>query len=76
MNANQWSHLRHRLPCAAAAMLASTLVLSSVLWLFTKPSAPTTNSVYISKPDRSEGLAASHRIDAGRIRDQLVKKTS
>jgi hypothetical protein len=76
MHANPWSDLRHRLPCAAAALLASTLVLSSVLWLFANASAPTTGSLYISRPDHSEGLAASHRIDAGRIRDQLLRKTS
>jgi hypothetical protein len=36
MNPNQasWTTPRHRAPCAAAAVLASTAVLSSVLWLF------------------------------------------
>jgi hypothetical protein len=29
-----WITPRHRAPCAAAAVLVSTLVLSSVLWLF------------------------------------------
>jgi hypothetical protein len=76
MNANQRFDLQRRLPCAAAAMLASTLVLSSVLWLFASASAPATNSLSINGADRSERLAASHRIDAGRIRDQLLKKAS
>ena len=34
MNATQWSNPQPRLACAAVAMLASSLVLSSVLWLF------------------------------------------
>jgi len=34
MNATQWSSPQHRLSVALAAMLASTLALSSVLWLF------------------------------------------
>ena len=35
MNSNQWTTTsRNRASCAAAALLASTVVLSSVLWLF------------------------------------------
>jgi hypothetical protein len=34
MNRNPWISLQSRLGCAAAATLASGLVLGSVLWLF------------------------------------------
>jgi hypothetical protein len=41
MNAYQSTSPQQRLSCAAAAVVASTLVLSSVLWLFASASAPT-----------------------------------
>jgi hypothetical protein len=34
MSTTPWTSAQQRLSCAAAALLASTLVLSSVLWLF------------------------------------------
>jgi hypothetical protein len=40
MNTHPFSFPQRRFPCAAVAVLASTLVLSSVLWLFASAGAP------------------------------------
>jgi len=40
MNTNQFSIRQNRLPSAAAAFLASAMVLSSVLWLFSGDVTP------------------------------------
>jgi hypothetical protein len=59
MNAKQWSDLQRRLCCGAAAMLASTLVLSSVLRLFAGASPPTTNSPYMIGAVRVADIVAA-----------------
>ena len=51
MNRNSWTTPQNRFTCAAAAALASTLVLSSVLWLFADagtPSASAPSQVLVS----------------------------
>jgi len=40
MNRNQWTSSQNRLSCAGVALLASTLVLSSVVWLFAGAADP------------------------------------
>jgi len=40
MNSYQVSSIQQRFSCAAAAVLASTLVLTSVLWLFDSIGSP------------------------------------
>jgi hypothetical protein len=44
MNRNNWTTPQHRFGCAAAAALASTLILSSVVWLFTSVAGPTASA--------------------------------
>jgi len=44
MNRNSLTTPQHRLGCAAAAALASTLILSSVLWLFAGGAGPTASA--------------------------------
>jgi hypothetical protein len=60
MNANQWSNPPHRLACAAVAMLASTLVLSSVLWLFASAGAPSAGASMVVVNHEPASVGAQH----------------
>ncbi len=63
MNRNSWMTTQNRFGCAAAAALASTAVLTSVLWLFagadTQTASATSPQVLVS---------ADGRVDAERAR--------
>jgi hypothetical protein len=63
MNRNSWTTLQHRFGCAAAATLASTLVLSSVLWLFASAAGPSASAM----PPQVL-VTADGRVDADRAR--------
>jgi hypothetical protein len=75
MNATQWSSPQHRLPVALAAMLASTLALSSVLWLFASSDAAgvgTSAAVVKQQPaDPSAERGRSHLATASTSRSRL-----
>ena len=63
MNRNNWTTPQNRFACAAAAALASTLVLSSVVWLFADAQTPTASAI---QPQAL--VAADGRADAERAR--------
>jgi hypothetical protein len=63
MNRNNWTTPQNRFGCAAAAALASTLVLSSVLWLFAGAAGPSASAI----PPQAL-VTADGRIDAERAR--------
>lgn len=63
MNRNSWTTPQNRLGCAAAAVVASTLVLSSVLWLFGAGATPTASA---ATPQVL--VSADGRVDAERAR--------
>ena len=66
MNSNQWTTTSpNRVSCAAAALLASTVVLSSVLWLFADISGtPAGASVIVAhqQPARSDAQHSTSRL--------------
>jgi len=62
MNSTKWSQPQHRFSCATAAMLASTLVLSSVLWLFASDSAPAAGASIVMV--KQQPASASVRTDS------------
>jgi hypothetical protein len=61
MNRNHWTTLQHRLGCAAAAALASTLILSGVLWLFAGAAGPSATPPQVL-------VTADGRVDMERAR--------
>ncbi len=63
MNRNNWTTPQNRFCCAAAAALASTLVLSSVLWLFAGAAGPSASAT----PPQPL-VTADGRVDAERAR--------
>jgi hypothetical protein len=69
MNRNQWIDSRTRFGCAAAAALASSLVLTSVLWLFAAAPSPTPSATAAATPSQ-ELVSAEGRTgaEAARIR--------
>jgi hypothetical protein len=75
MNATQWSNPQHRLSVALAAMLASTLALSSVLWLFASSDAAdavTSAAVVKQQPaDPNAERGSSHLATASTSRSKL-----
>jgi hypothetical protein len=60
MNTNQWSNPPHRFACAAVAMLASTLVLSSVLWLFASAGTSSAGASIAVAKQQPAGPGAHH----------------
>ncbi len=63
MNGNEWISPQTRLGCAGAAVLASALVLSSVLWLFAGLESPTASAT----PSQML-VSADARVEADRVR--------
>jgi len=63
MNRNNWTTPQNRFGCAAAAALASGLVLSSVLWLFAGAAGPSASAT----PPQVL-VTADGRVDAERAR--------
>ncbi len=65
MNRNNWTTPQNRFGCAAAAALASTLALSSVVWLFAEAATPTASAtapqVLVSADGRVEAERARVR---------------
>jgi hypothetical protein len=47
MNRNSWTTPQNRFACVVAAALASSLVLSSVLWLFAGAQTPTASAATV-----------------------------
>ena len=61
MNSNPWTTTpKNRASFAAAALLASTVVLSSVLWLFADLSGTTAGASVIVAHQQPDGDAAAH----------------
>jgi hypothetical protein len=68
MNTQEFSFPQRRLPCATVAVLASTLVLSSVVWLFAGAGAPSAAEQTASaqpQPASPSAQAVSSRLATG-----------
>ena len=61
MNGNNWTTPQNRFACAAAAALASTLVLSSVVWLFAEAQTPTASATQPQVLVTADGRADAER---------------
>ena len=61
MNRHAWTSPQTRFGCVAAAALASTLVLSSVIWLFASAGTPTASAAPSQVLVSAEGHAGAER---------------
>lgn len=69
MNTNGWAYPKSRASCAAGALLVSTVLLCSVVWLFSSADTTADRSVNVTRSGASQQLASLHTGRVAQSRD-------